>query len=197
LETKLKYRPVIKIINPGTLRKEAYRFSMEPSSRLLDCATGVITGERSFILNLEQHNLFEGCASATFDIPISPGEIRGEQSLYFHVKNRGIVCVTGCCHQTIVAFTDYARNTILGGENLYGLYGGLHICPTGSLTPEKGKMIQDMRQFGFRKIAVNHCTGLPAVERMLELGYPVVKGSGRFGSIRDLYVGNGDSVTFG
>jgi len=32
---------------------------------------------------------------------------------------------------------------------------------------------------------------------MVELGYPVVHGTGRDGSVTDLYVGNGDSVTFG
>jgi 7,8-dihydropterin-6-yl-methyl-4-(beta-D-ribofuranosyl)aminobenzene 5'-phosphate synthase len=32
---------------------------------------------------------------------------------------------------------------------------------------------------------------------MIAEGYPVVKGTGRFGSQSDLYIGNGDSVTFG
>lgn len=31
---------------------------------------------------------------------------------------------------------------------------------------------------------------------MTSLGYPMVKGTGRFGSETDLYVGNGDTVTF-
>jgi len=29
------------------------------------------------------------------------------------------------------------------------------------------------------------------------LGYPLVKGSGRFGSVSDLYIGAGDEVFFG
>jgi 7,8-dihydropterin-6-yl-methyl-4-(beta-D-ribofuranosyl)aminobenzene 5'-phosphate synthase len=32
---------------------------------------------------------------------------------------------------------------------------------------------------------------------MIELGYPVVKGTARFGTKSDLYVGNGDVVEFG
>jgi 7,8-dihydropterin-6-yl-methyl-4-(beta-D-ribofuranosyl)aminobenzene 5'-phosphate synthase len=196
LETTLKYKPDIKIIVPGTLHREAYH--------LMRGAEFTVSGARNRIhhfgevVQLEPggiHQLFEGCASVAFDIPISPG-IKGEQSLYFNVKDRGIVLVTGCCHQTIITFAQYAQNTLLGGENIFGIYGGLHISPFGLLTPEKEKMIHDMKQFGFKKIAINHCTGLPAVEKMLELGYPVVEGTGRYGSKSHLYVGNGDSVSF-
>ena len=49
----------------------------------------------------------------------------------------------------------------------------------------------------FQKIACNHCTGLAAVQKMIQLGYPVVRGTGHLGSKSDLYVGNGDEVIFG
>jgi 7,8-dihydropterin-6-yl-methyl-4-(beta-D-ribofuranosyl)aminobenzene 5'-phosphate synthase len=197
LEMTLKYKPDIKIIVPGTLQREAYH--------LIRGAEFMVPGVRNRIhhkgeiVQLEHdgiHKLFEGCASVTVDLPISPG-IRGEQSLYFNVKDKGIVCVTGCCHQTILSLAEFARSTILGGKNLFGVYGGLHISPMGILTSDSEKMIQNMKQFGFKKIAVNHCTGLPAVKKMIELGYPVVRGNGRFGSMSNLYIGNGDSVTFG
>ena len=51
--------------------------------------------------------------------------------------------------------------------------------------------------YDFKKVAANHCSGIPAVKKMIELGYPVVKGTGRFGSKGDLVVGNGDEVFFG
>ena len=197
LEATLKHRPDIKIIVPATFEREAYH--------LMHGAEFMVPGVRNRIHHEGEivqlapggiHKLFEGCASVTFDIPIPPG-IRGEHSLYFNVQDKGIVCVTGCCHQTIITFADYARNHILSGENLYGVYGGLHISPYGPLTSEKEEMIKIMKQYGFKKIAVNHCTGLTAVQKMIELGYPVVKGTGQYGSVSDLYVGNGDSVTFG
>jgi hypothetical protein len=37
---------------------------------------------------------------------------------------------------------------------------------------------------------------MAAVQKMIELGYPVVQGSGRYGSTSNLYVGNGDEVIF-
>jgi 7,8-dihydropterin-6-yl-methyl-4-(beta-D-ribofuranosyl)aminobenzene 5'-phosphate synthase len=54
-----------------------------------------------------------------------------------------------------------------------------------------------MAKYNFKKVACNHCTGLPAVKKMIELGYPVVQGTGSNGSKSNLYVGNGDEVTFG
>jgi len=140
--------------------------------------------------------LYPGCVAVAFDLPILLG-IRGEQSLYFRVRDQGTVCVTGCCHQTVTTLADYALTHIATESTLYGLYGGLHIAPFGpSLSPEQERMIADLQRFGFRKIAANHCTGVPAVERMIALGYPVVRGSGRYGSASPLMLGNGDRVVF-
>ena len=80
---------------------------------------------------------------------------------------------------------------------MYGVYGGLHIAPFGPIQPERAHLITGMEKYGFEKVACNHCTGLKAVERMIELGYPLVKGTGRYTSVSDLYVGAGDEVFFG
>lgn len=80
---------------------------------------------------------------------------------------------------------------------MYGLYGGLHIAPFGPINPEREFIIKEMGKYNFKKIACNHCTGLVAVKRMIELGYPIVKGTARYGSRSELFVGNGDSVEFG
>ena len=80
---------------------------------------------------------------------------------------------------------------------MYGIYGGLHIAPFGPLRPNQEELVSGMAKYDFKRIAANHCTGLPAVQKMIELGYPVVRGTGRLGSKSDLYVGNGDEVSFG
>ena len=122
--------------------------------------------------------------------------MRGEQSLYFNVKDRGLVCVTGCCHQNILTTAEFATEKIAGAEKMYGVYGGLHIAPFGPLQEQGEKIVNGMAKFNFQKVACNHCTGLPAVQKMIDLGYPVVRGSGRYGSKSKLYVGNGDEVIF-
>ena len=197
LETTLKYNPQIKIVIPSTFLSEGMHFLrgaefIIPSARnrtihrgpLLQCQPGQI------------NKLYDGCAAVTFDLPILL-KIQGEESLYFNVKDKGMVCVTGCCHQSILTFADFAQENILGGDRMYGLYGGLHIAPFGPLSPKQEDVIKGMAKYDFKKVACNHCTGLPAVQKMIDLGYPVVKGTGKLGSTSDLYVGNGDEVFFG
>ena len=197
LETVLKYNPEIKIIIPSTFYPEGMHFIrgaeyIVPSARNRITHRGELVQTRPGTIN----RLYDGCAAVCFDLPIII-RVRGEQSLYFNIKDKGIVCVTGCCHQTILTFADFAKEKILGADRMYGVYGGLHIAPFGPMNPKRERMVRGMAKYGFKKIACNHCTGLPAVKMMIELGYPVVKGTGRYGSKSKLYVGNGDEVVFG
>jgi len=197
VEAVLRYHPEVRMYIPSTFSPEAMKLLMGADYRPAGVRNFIVHGGKEIRCRPGQVNkLYEGCALVAFDLPIDL-RVRGEQSLFFHVKEKGIVFVTGCCHQTIPVLAGFARKRIQGGENLYGIYGGLHLAPFGPLTPGAEKMVLEIGKYGFRKIACNHCTGLPAVKRMLDLGYPVVTGSGRFGSRSDLYVGNGDEVFFG
>ncbi|MCP5160048.1 MAG: hypothetical protein H6975_11665 [Gammaproteobacteria bacterium] len=51
-----------------------------------------------------------------------------------------------------------------------------------------------LRQYDIAKLACNHCTGRRAVEKMLEMGLPVIRGTARHGSQSELFVGNGDAL---
>lgn len=197
LETTLKYCPDIKIIIPSTFYHEGYQF-LEAAEFVSAKARNRVPHKGELVVHEPDkiYKLYPGCASVTFDLPIVV-RVRGEQSLYFHVKDKGIVCVTGCCHQNILTFADFAQKHLIGGDNLYGLYGGLHIAPVGPLNAEGEKVIKGMAKYNFKKVACNHCTGVSAVEKMIELGYPVVKGNARWGSASNLYLGNGDEIVFG
>ena len=197
LETTLKYNPELKIIIPSTFHPPGLQFvngadfpkagtknSIHHKGELVKFQVGEIT------------KLADGVVSVGFDIPIIL-KIRGEQSLYFNVKDKGLVLCTGCCHQNVVSFSEYAVDNLGAKGKIYGLYGGLHIAPFGPLGEKQAGWVKKMGSYGFKKIAANHCTGLPAVKKMLELGYPVIKGTGSKGSQSDLYVGNGDAVVFG
>lgn len=192
----LKHDPDITIMIPNTFHEKGHMLLKGAQFPLSHAGnTFPHTGE------LVRHDpdaaylLYPGCASVTFDLDV-PFGVRGEQSLFFHVKDKGIVCVTGCCHQNIITFAEFARTRIEGGETLYGLYGGLHITPIGELDAKGEEMVEDLGKYGFRKIACNHCTGLSAVRRMVELGYPVAAGTAQNGSASDLYLGNGDKIIF-
>jgi 7,8-dihydropterin-6-yl-methyl-4-(beta-D-ribofuranosyl)aminobenzene 5'-phosphate synthase len=197
LEAILKRDPGLTMLVPSTLSISALKFifggTFQPAGarnrvphqgRLLKMAPGQV------------HLLFEGCASLTFDQPIILG-IKGEQSLFFNIKDKGILCVSGCCHQGLNQLLGFAQEHLAGGQALYGLYGGLHLAPFGPLSPQAEDVILSLEQYGLEKLAVNHCTGQKAVELMRELSYPVIEGRASQGSKSPLYLGNGDTVVFG
>ncbi|MDA8121971.1 MAG: MBL fold metallo-hydrolase [Deltaproteobacteria bacterium] len=139
--------------------------------------------------------LFPGCASVTFDIPIFL-KTRGEQVLYFHVEGRGMVIVTGCCHPGVIGLLEYAQEAFEGFAEFHGIYGGLHISPFEEWGPPQDELLDRLKTFRLQRLACNHCTGVITMEKMLERGIPVVRGSGKHGSRSDLYVGNGDTIVF-
>ena len=198
LQAVLRYRPDITLRVPSTFSETAYAFIRgdRASPTRTDKAPPIRHTGRIIATPVGTPAvLYPGCVAVLFDLPILL-DISGEQSLYFRIRDKGTVCVTGCCHQTVTALADYAIANVAAEPNLYGLYGGLHIAPFGPLTPQQEQMIFDLRRFGFSKIAANHCTGLAAVERMIEPGYPIVRGSGQRGPPSDPTLGNGDKVVF-
>ena len=189
LQAVLEQKPDITIMIPASFGPDARRLlagaeysqagvtnSVAHTGRLIEHPAGAI------------HPLAPGVAAVTFDLPILLG-VHGEQSLFVKVADKGLVAVTGCCHQTLKRFADFALETFVG-ERLYGLYGGLHIAPFGPLTETQADSVRDIARYGFERIGCNHCTGLPAIELMAELGYPLLKGAD------GPCIGNGDVVTF-
>lgn len=197
LEAVLKYNPDIKIIIPNTFQPSAFSFLAGNEITGAGVKNSIAhKGELVIFQMGELTRLLDGVVSVGFDIPILL-KIRGEQSLFFNVKDLGLVLLAGCCHQNVITLADYATNHLQAEGKLYGLYGGLHIAPFGSFGDEEQGWVDRLGEYGFKKIAANHCTGLPAIRRMIEKGYPVIPGSGNNGSQSDLYIGNGDSVVFG
>jgi 7,8-dihydropterin-6-yl-methyl-4-(beta-D-ribofuranosyl)aminobenzene 5'-phosphate synthase len=92
----MKYRPDITVYIPQGFYPEGLQY-------IKDCGH-----KGKLIVNKYGLNkIIPGFATYAFDIPIIC-RVYGEQSLYFNVKDRGIVSVTGCCHQGIIQFADTA-----------------------------------------------------------------------------------------
>ncbi len=185
LPAALKYRPDIKILIPTG-------FS-EKSRELLRNS-----GHAGRVVELgpeAPHVLFPGCASATFDIPIFL-KTHGEQAMYIHVEGRGLVTITGCCHPGVIALLEYARESFDGFTEFHGVYGGLHISPFEEWGPAQDELLDKLKSFRLQRLACNHCTGVLTVQKMLERGMPVVRGTGRQGSQSEYYLGNGDMIVF-
>lgn len=138
-----------------------------------------------------------GFATYTFGVPIIC-RVFGEMSLYFNVKDKGMVSVTGCCHQGIIQFADTAyREMKYENDRLHGIYGGLHISPFEDWDPKYDDLVISLGRYGFEKIGCNHCTGIICAKKFVERGYPVIRGTARFRTKDTTYLGNGDTITFG
>lgn len=171
---------------PSTLSRDAWNFM--DRSKMKGHVTQVLPGT--------VHKHFPGFASTVMDVPIILG-VRGEQILFFNVKGKGTVIVTGCGHVGIQNAIAFARaNIATETGRLYGLFGGLHISALETWSPAADAMLDAMQAAQFTVIASNHCTGITAVEKMLDRGFPVQMGSANFGSKSNRYVGNGDSMVF-
>jgi 7,8-dihydropterin-6-yl-methyl-4-(beta-D-ribofuranosyl)aminobenzene 5'-phosphate synthase len=185
LPAALKYRPGVKILIP-TGFSEKSRDLLQKSGH---------TGRVVELGPEAPHVLFPGCASVTFDIPIFL-KTHGEQAFYFHVEGRGMIAVTGCCHPGVIGLLEYAKEEFEGFTEFHGVYGGLHIAPFEEWGPAQEELLDKLQAYRLQRLACNHCTGILTVQKMLERGMPVVRGTGSHGSRSEFYVGNGDRIVF-
>jgi 7,8-dihydropterin-6-yl-methyl-4-(beta-D-ribofuranosyl)aminobenzene 5'-phosphate synthase len=149
------------------------------------------------------YRMMPGVAVRNFDVPILL-RVRGENVLYFNVKDKGIVTVTGCCHPGILSLFSYARKNFKGYKP-YGCYGGLHISLFETWDPKFDDIIKGVKAFKIKKLGCNHCTGWIWAEKAAEQGVPVVKGTDKYKTYKkfstvakssNVFLTNGDTVVF-
>ena len=186
LPVTLKYDPTIPIYVPAGFYEEGRAYLKDAGHK----------GKATFV-EKGLNKVIPGFASFVFDLPIIC-RVYGEQSLYFNIKDVGLVSVTGCCHQSIIQFAETAfREIKYENDNLHGVYGGLHISPFEDWDPKYDDLVISLGKYGFEKIGCNHCTGIVTAKKFIETGYPVVQGTARFRSKDTAYLGNGDTISFG
>jgi 7,8-dihydropterin-6-yl-methyl-4-(beta-D-ribofuranosyl)aminobenzene 5'-phosphate synthase len=87
-------------------------------------------------------------------------DIRGEQALFFNVKGKGLVVLSGCAHAGIVNTVKYVQK-VSGTEKIHAVMGGFHLINT------KAEVIQntvaDIKAMKPDYIIPTHCTGFEAV----------------------------------
>ena len=193
LEAVTKYGPTVPLIVPKGYYQEGFdllKGKAFPKANVKNDYphTGPITVLDSSKVN----KLFPGAALLTFDVPIIL-RVFGEQAFVFNVKDKGLVLVTGCCHMGIITFMETVRKKIKGGEKVYAVQGGLHISPFEDWDPQYDDLIFAFHKYGVQHIGANHCTGYITVEKMIAAKLPVVRGTARNMSKRDIYLGNGDT----
>ncbi len=218
IESALKHKPDIKLYAPKTyypedmalLKEKAHhKVKDKEGKEVLICKNDVPhTGELVLCSPEGEkgesvYRLMPGVAVKMFDVPILL-RVRGENVLYFNVKDKGVVTVTGCCHPGILSLFSYARRN-LKDYKPYGCYGGLHISLFETWDPKFDDIIRGVKAFKIQKLGCNHCTGWIWAEKAAEAGVPVVKGTNKYKSYKrqstvakesNVFLTNGDSVTF-
>ena len=149
IESTLKHNPNIKIIAPKTyypedlaLLREKGRFTAkDKAGREVVLAKNDVPHKGELVLtgpegqdNAGLYKLMPGVAVKMFDVPILL-RVRGENVLYFNVKDKGTVTVTGCCHPGILSLFSFAKQNFAGYQP-YGAYGGLHLSLFETWDPE-------------------------------------------------------------
>jgi 7,8-dihydropterin-6-yl-methyl-4-(beta-D-ribofuranosyl)aminobenzene 5'-phosphate synthase len=90
-----------------------------------------------------------------------PDPISDDQALVIHLRDKGLVVISGCSHAGIVNTLLYARK-LTGVEAVHAAMGGFHL--SGPLfEPIIDETIEAMRDIGPQVIVPMHCTGWKAI----------------------------------
>lgn len=217
IESTLKHKPDITIYGPAThfpedmaLLKGAHLTAKDKEGKAHHICKNDVPHTGRFIECTPEgdmgdgiYRLMPGVATRMFDVPILL-RVRGENVLYFNIKDKGTVTVTGCCHPGVLSLFSYARKNFKGYQP-YGCYGGLHITLFETWDPKFDDIIKGVKAFKIRKLACNHCTGWIWAEKAAAEGIPIVKGTNKYKTYKktssvatgsNAFLTNGDFVVF-
>lgn len=89
-----------------------------------------------------------------------PDDFRGEQALFFNVKGKGLVVLSGCAHAGIVNTAKQAQK-IAGTDKIHAVMGGFHLI--GAKPEVIQNTVADIKAMKPDYIAPTHCTGFEAI----------------------------------
>jgi 7,8-dihydropterin-6-yl-methyl-4-(beta-D-ribofuranosyl)aminobenzene 5'-phosphate synthase len=87
-------------------------------------------------------------------------DFRGEQALFFNLKGKGLVVLSGCAHKGIVNTVRQAQK-ISGIKKIHAIIGGFHLINAGAEIIRK--TVADIKTLQPKHIAPAHCTGFEAL----------------------------------
>jgi 7,8-dihydropterin-6-yl-methyl-4-(beta-D-ribofuranosyl)aminobenzene 5'-phosphate synthase len=89
-----------------------------------------------------------------------PDDFRGEQALFFNVKGKGLVVISGCSHSGIVNAVKQAQK-VAAMDKIHAVMGGFHLI---NAKPEViQNTIADIKAMKPDHIVPTHCTGFEAI----------------------------------
>ena len=111
---------------------------------------------------VERVTPFEGrfpLAYAEVDGEWRPDDFWDDQGLVAHLKNKGLVVISGCAHAGIVNTVKQAQ-AITGEERVHAVIGGFHL--TGMPKEQIGATVSALKALSPALVVPTHCTGFEA-----------------------------------
>ncbi len=157
-----------KLLFPRTLEREALlgagaEIVESEGPVLLGGDTVLVTGEVERVTSFEK-----GLPNARLerDGKEEKDPIRDDQSLVVHLKDKGLVVISGCAHAGIVNTVLYGRK-LTGVEQVHTVIGGFHLSGP-VFEPIIEETIEAFREMDLKVIVPMHCTGWKAIGRFSE-----------------------------
>jgi 7,8-dihydropterin-6-yl-methyl-4-(beta-D-ribofuranosyl)aminobenzene 5'-phosphate synthase len=91
---------------------------------------------------------------------LEPDDFRGEQTLFFNVKGRGLVLLSGCAHVGIVNTVKHAQK-VSGTDKIHAVMGGFHLINAKPAVIQN--TVADIKAMKPDYIIPTHCTGFEAI----------------------------------
>ncbi|MBN2318829.1 MAG: MBL fold metallo-hydrolase [Acidobacteria bacterium] len=91
---------------------------------------------------------------------LEPDDFGGEQALFFNIKDKGLVVVSGCAHAGIVNTVQHIQN-ISGAHKVHAILGGFHLV--NAATETIWNTIADIQEINPDIVSPMHCTGFEAL----------------------------------
>jgi 7,8-dihydropterin-6-yl-methyl-4-(beta-D-ribofuranosyl)aminobenzene 5'-phosphate synthase len=88
--------------------------------------------------------------------------LEDDQAIVIHVKDKGLVMLTGCAHAGVINTVTYAQE-ISGVERVWAILGGFHLAPAKD--PDIERTIDEIQKLGPALVVPSHCTGFKAISQ--------------------------------
>ena len=82
------------------------------------------------------------------------------RALIVHLKDKGLVIITGCAHSGIINTVRYAQK-VTGIDPVYAVIGGFHLSGT-KFEPVIPPTLEEIKRINPSVISPMHCTGFKA-----------------------------------
>jgi 7,8-dihydropterin-6-yl-methyl-4-(beta-D-ribofuranosyl)aminobenzene 5'-phosphate synthase len=88
-----------------------------------------------------------------------------DQSIVVHVREKGLVVLTGCAHAGVVNTINHARE-MSGVDEVLAILGGFHLARAKQ--EEIDRTIDEIMALGPKMVVPSHCTGFEAIARFAQ-----------------------------